>query len=78
MNFSELFKLGSKILSDNGVEDYDFDAMCLIEHAFGFNRNQYFLNRKATVEEKEKEKFLSLLSFCVLLIAKGLNSQITV
>lgn len=62
MNFSELFKLGSKILSDNGVEDYDFDAMCLIEHAFGFNRNQYFLNRKATVEEKEKEKFLSLIN----------------
>lgn len=62
MNFSELFKLGSKILSDNGVEDYDFDAMCLIEHAFGFNRNQYFLSRKATVEEKEKEKFLSLIN----------------
>lgn len=62
MNFSELLKQGSKLLEECGVDDFDFDAMCLMEYAFDFDRNQYFLNRHLTVDEERKENFLSLIN----------------
>lgn len=62
MNFSELLKQGSKILEVSGIDDFDFDAMCLLEYAFDFGRNSYFLNRYETVDESNQEKFLSLIN----------------
>lgn len=62
MNFSELLKQGSKLLEVSGIDDFDFDAMCLLGHAFDFDRNQYFLNRFDTVDESNQEKFLSLIN----------------
>ncbi len=61
MNFFELFKYGSKILQENSVEDFDFDAQCLLEFCFGFDKNKYFLNRLEQVDERGKDKFLSLI-----------------
>ena len=61
MTFSELLKQGSSILADCNIDDFEFDAMCLLEHAFDFNRNQYFLSRHLTVDAEKKEKFLSLI-----------------
>lgn len=61
MNFFELFKLGSKKLEENGIEDFEFDALCLLEEAFGFNKNDYFLNRLKTADEEKTDKFLSLI-----------------
>ncbi len=61
MNIFELLKRGSKILEVSGIEDCDFDALCLLEHAFDFNRNEYFLNRFTDADEKKKDLFLSLV-----------------
>lgn len=61
MNYFELLKRGSKILEENGVEDFAFDAQCLLEHVFEIDRNGYFLKRFSAVDEDKKKVFLSLI-----------------
>ncbi len=61
MNFSELLKQGSRILEECDVEDFGFDAMCLMEHVFDYDRNSYFLNRFSEVDDDKKDDFLSLI-----------------
>ncbi len=61
MNVFEVFKRGSKRLEENGVENFDFDSRCLLEFAFGFDENGYFLNRLNIADEEKTEKFFRLI-----------------
>lgn len=61
MNIFEVLKSGIAILEENNVEDSDFDARCLLEEAFSFSSNDYFLNKFSTADEDKTEKFMSLI-----------------
>ncbi|MBQ7957294.1 MAG: peptide chain release factor N(5)-glutamine methyltransferase [Clostridia bacterium] len=62
MNIFEVLKSGIAILEENNIEDSGFDAGCLLEEAFGFTKNDYFLNRFNTADEDKTEKFISLIN----------------
>lgn len=61
MNVLEVFKCGSKRLEESGIENYDFDSRCLLEFAFEFNKNDYFLNRLNNADKENTEKFFGLI-----------------
>lgn len=61
MKIYELLKYGRKILKDSAIDDFDFDAECLLCYIFDFDKNQLFLNRQEEADEKKQEEFLSLI-----------------
>lgn len=61
MNVFEVFKCGSKRLEESGIENFDFDSRCLLEFAFGFDKNGYFLNRLNSANEENTEKFFGFI-----------------
>ncbi len=61
MKIFELLKYGRQILAENGIEDSDFDAECLMMHIFDSDKNKLFLNRLEIADEDKKELFLSLV-----------------
>ena len=61
MKIFELLKYGRQILEESGVEDYDFDAECLLMHVFNFDKNKLYLNRPEEADEGKKNLFLSLI-----------------
>ena len=62
MNIFEVLKSGIEILNKNNVEDSEFDARCLLEEAFGFNKSDYFLNKFSMADEDKTEAFVSLIN----------------
>lgn len=61
MNISEVLKSGENKLKANNIQDYDFDALCLLEETFNFTRNDYYLNRHKEADEKLSEQYFSLI-----------------
>lgn len=61
MNISEVLKSGENKLKANNIQDYDFDALCLLEETFNFTRNDYYLNRLKEADEKLSEQYFSLI-----------------
>lgn len=61
MKIFELLKKGVSLLEENCIDDAQFDAMCLIEKAFEFNRNDYYINRLNEADEEKSEYYLSLI-----------------
>ncbi len=61
MNIFEVLKSGESILKENNVQDYDFDALCLLEETFNFTRNDYYLNRLNEADKDLSEKYFSLI-----------------
>lgn len=61
MNIFEVLKSGIEILEKNNIADSDFDARCLLEEAFSFSSNDYFLNKFSTADEDKTEKFMSFI-----------------
>lgn len=61
MKVFELLKYGRQILSECGIEDSDFDAECLLMHAFDFDKSKLFLNRSEKAAEDKKTLFLSFI-----------------
>lgn len=61
MKIFELLKYGRRTLAECAIEDSDFDAECLMMHAFDFDKNKLFLNRLEKADEGKKDLFLSLV-----------------
>ena len=61
MKIFELLKYGRQVLYESEIEDSDFDAECLLMHAFGFDKNKMFLNRLEKADEDKKDLFLSFI-----------------
>ncbi len=61
MNVFEVLKKGKEILKINNVDDYDFDAVCLLEDAFSFSKNDYFLKRFETADEDKTDLFFEYI-----------------
>lgn len=61
MNVFEVLKRGTKILKENNVDDYDFDAVCLLEEAFSFTRNEYFMKRYEAADEEKTKLFFECI-----------------
>lgn len=61
MKIFELLKKGVSLLEENCIDDAQFDAMCLIEKAFEFGRNDYYINRLNEADEDKSEYYLSLI-----------------
>ncbi len=62
MTIFEVYKSGCKMLEDKGVQDFDFDARCLFEQAFEFDKNDYFLNRHNQADEEKTKLFFVLIN----------------
>ena len=61
MNIFEVLKKGKDILKNNNIEDFDFDAVCLLEEAFSFSKNDYFINRFNEADEEKTVRFFEYI-----------------
>ena len=61
MNIFEVLKKGKDILKNNNIEDYDFDAVCLLEEAFSFSKNDYFIIRFNEADEEKTVRFFEYI-----------------
>ncbi len=61
MNVFEVLKKGTEILKVNNIDDYDFDAFCLLEEAFSLTRNDYFMKRFEEADEEKVNHFFKYI-----------------
>lgn len=61
MKIFELLKCGRQALAESGIEDYDFDAECLLMHVFDFDKNMLFLNRFEEADKDKEDSFFTLI-----------------
>ncbi|MBQ3969547.1 MAG: peptide chain release factor N(5)-glutamine methyltransferase [Clostridia bacterium] len=58
LTLSSVYKKGEAMLKEAGVQDSDFDSLCLLEHFFSADRTELILHGDKKVDEKLYEKFL--------------------
>ena len=62
MTIENLYKEAKYKLQRAGIESPAFDALCLIEKVFGFNRAMLIANGKKEADKSEIEEFDSLVN----------------
>ncbi len=62
MKIYEVLKQGVRVLEEHKIPDAEFDALCLLEKAFDFNRNLYYFNKLNDADVNKSEVFLSYVS----------------
>ncbi len=61
MKIFEVLKQGTQLLTNKKIEDAEFDALCLLEKAFGFDRNKYYFNKLNEANEDITNAYFSLI-----------------
>ena len=61
MNIFEVLKKGTEILKNNNVDDYEFDAFCLLEETFSLTKTDYFLKRFEAADEQKVKCFFEYI-----------------
>jgi release factor glutamine methyltransferase len=60
MNIGEVYREGKRLLVQAGCDSPDFDAGCLFEKVFGFDRQQRILQSYAEADAEKAERYLAL------------------
>ncbi|MDF2541850.1 MAG: hypothetical protein K0S47_1568 [Herbinix sp.] len=60
--YKDLLQDARKVLKEHGIADADVDAWYLLEHVFGINRANYFLNQEVQVAERDRNQYLKLIN----------------
>ncbi|MCL2513654.1 MAG: peptide chain release factor N(5)-glutamine methyltransferase, partial [Oscillospiraceae bacterium] len=61
MTLSSALKNGINILEENGVENAEFDALCLFESCFGLKKQDILRSPQEAADSRKSELFLSFL-----------------
>ncbi len=61
MNFFDIYNKGEAELSEKGIEDSRFDAMCLFEAAFSISRSQYYTRLGDEADSIQTERFFEFI-----------------
>lgn len=61
MTLNDLYQKGCLFLNDNNIENAEFDARCLVEHAFSITTTQFFIKRSEPADETLSDKYYSCL-----------------
>lgn len=61
MTVSELLKYTKQTLCDNNINDYEYDALYLVEYAFGMTKTELMIYGEKTADEQS----VSLINDCI-------------
>lgn len=62
MTIEELYKKAKYVLQKAGIEDPAFDALCLIEKVFGYNRTMLIAKGDVVATHKQEQEFNGLVT----------------
>lgn len=61
MTLNELYQKGCSILKEHNIDDFEFEARCLVENSVNITPTQFFINRAENVESEAVTAFLGLV-----------------
>ena len=59
--YNSIFRLGVETLNNSDIDDAEFDARCLLEHALGIDTSKFFIIRNDVADSSVIEAYKSLL-----------------